>query len=83
MTYANEQLTERREARAKEVQDYDINIGTLEAAIAEINDNHPDDPVLAAYRDSTLALHLEQSQQQRAIANLLLTALDAQIAAMP
>lgn len=83
MTYANDQLTERREARAKEVQDYDINIGTLEAAIAEINDNHPDDPVLTAYRDNTLMLHLEQSQQQRAIANLLLTALDAQIAALP
>lgn len=82
MTYANEQLTERREARAKEVQDYDINIGTLEAAIAQINDNHPDDAVLTAYRDNTLMLHLEQSQQQRAIANLLLTAIDAQIAAL-
>lgn len=81
MTYVNDQLAERRESREREVQDYDINIGTIEAAIAEIDANHTDDPNLMAYR-SGLVSDLEATRRERAKANLLLTALDAQIAAL-
>lgn len=74
-----ERLAESVASRENELQDYDISIGIHEAAIAEIDADHADNPDMAEFRIK-LDADLTETRKQRARAQLLLNAVQAQLA---
>jgi len=58
-------LKKSADARAKNVEDYQINIDNFRLAISEIEHNHPNDPEMTEYAEQLRSLLNSSLQEQK------------------